>query len=51
MLYSVPLCVFDFLAVCYEKKVQTVVIDNPTNINKASHHLSPQVIEHKNDKA
>jgi hypothetical protein len=33
------------------KKVQTVVIDNPTNINKASHHLSPQVIEHENDKA
>ena len=30
----------------YEKKVETVMVNNSTNINKTNNHLSPQIIEH-----
>jgi len=30
------------------KEIETVMIDNSTNINKTNNHLSPQIIEHKN---
>ena len=30
-----------------EKKVQTVMVNNSTNINKINNHLSPEIIQHK----
>jgi hypothetical protein len=33
----------------YEKKVETVMVNNSTNINKTNNHLSPQIIEHMSD--
>jgi hypothetical protein len=30
-----------------EKKVEKVIVNNSTNINKTKNHLSPQPIEHK----
>ena len=31
----------------YEEKVETVMINIYTNINKTNNHLSPQILEHK----
>ena len=31
----------------YEKKIETVMVNNSTNINKTNNHLLPQVIEHQ----
>ena len=31
----------------YEKKVQTVMVNNSTNINKINNHLSSEIIQHK----
>ena len=33
----------------YDKEVQTVIVNNSTNINKTNDNLSPQIIEHKKD--
>ena len=33
----------------YDKKVQTVMVNNFTNINKTSNHLSPYITEHKKE--
>lgn len=31
----------------YEKKAETVIVINSTNINKSNNPLSPHIIEHK----
>jgi hypothetical protein len=31
----------------YEKKIETVMVNNSMNINKTNNHLLPQVIEHQ----
>ena len=31
----------------YEKKVETMMINNSTNINKTNNHISPQIMEQK----
>jgi len=33
----------------YEQKVETVIVNNPTNINKMNNGLSLQIIKHKKD--
>jgi len=37
---------FDLLGQSYEKKVETVVVNNSTNINKTNSELLSQLIEH-----
>ena len=33
----------------YEKKVETMMINNSTNINKTNNHISPQIMEQKKE--
>jgi hypothetical protein len=48
---SSPSLLWNYMIIdAMKKKVQTVIVNNSTNINKTNNHLSPQIIENNKKK-